>query len=306
MSFNLQLLNLFFGMCRGTHGLPLALHNLGYIPELVEPSFNNSEDRLVAPDLVLASAQIHHTVVLEWKSGANTEADQLQRYSQVTPADLIAKAYIHRNKCETHDVAIIGRDEHRVRIPIGVVDGGFGFPVLVTTLQGIEIIRNAFSSAQTDAAFRDLEVNWGTLPTTFFPLDNDSGLWEFAEHAIPHALEEMVKGSPRIMLDELGKRMIPLWDRMRPDHKGQLKQKIQRVMNRAAQVEFRIHFERGAMRGGAINTPHWNIIDNPLVGAADKRQKAWKAMLKKHQALIDYYRNPEGQEVLELNEGEAV
>src|SRR5713101_452057 len=81
LSFNLQLLNLFFGMCRGSHGLPRSLHDLGYIPELVESTFANSEDRPVVPDLVIASAQIHHTVVFEFKSGANTEADQLQRYS---------------------------------------------------------------------------------------------------------------------------------------------------------------------------------------------------------------------------------
>lgn len=78
-----------------------------------------------------------------------------------------------------------------------------------------------------------------------------------------------------------------------------------RVGQPPAQVEFQNHFQRGAARG-AVNTPHWDIIGNPLVGAADKRQKAWKAMLKKHQALIDYYKNPVRQEVLELEEGEQV
>jgi len=305
LSLNLQLLNLFFGMCRGTHGLPLTLHNLGYIPELVEASFNNSEDRPVAPELIIASAQIHHTVILEWKSGANTEADQLQRYSRVIPADLITKAYVHRSKCETHDVAVIGRDEHRLTIPIGIANPGYPFPVLVTTPQGMEIIHNTFSSAPTDAAFRPLVINWDTLPTTFFPLDSDSALWEFAEHAIPYVLEDMVGGSPRILLDELGRRMVPLWSRMRPDYRGLLKTKIQEVMNHAAQSEFGTHLQRGTARG-AIGAPHWDIINNPLVGAADKRQKAWKSMLKKHQALIDYYKNPVRQEMLELDEGEAV
>ena len=77
------------------------------------------------------------------------------------PQDLIAKAYIHVSKCATHDVAIIGKHEHRDTIPIGVVDGGYPFPVLVTTEQGIEIIHNAFSNEQTDAVFRPLlEVDW--------------------------------------------------------------------------------------------------------------------------------------------------
>src|SRR4051794_7650281 len=117
-------------MCSGTQGLPSDLHRLGYIPEAVETAFTNSEDRLVAPDLIIASAQAHHTVSFEWKSGANTEADQLQRYSMVEPSDLVAKAFVHVNKCATHDTAIIGKGEHRATIPIGVRDGGYNFPVM--------------------------------------------------------------------------------------------------------------------------------------------------------------------------------
>ena len=305
MTFNLQLLNLFFGMCRGSHGLPRSLHDLGYIPELVESTFANSEDRPVVPDIVIASAQIHHTVVFEFKSGANTEADQLQRYSVVVPNDLRAKALIHPAKCVTHDVAIIAKHEHRGTIPIGVVAGGYLFPVLVTTATGIEVAHGAFSSAPTDAVFRPLVVDWATLPTTFFPLDADSELWEFAEKAIPYVLEDMAKGVPRIRLDELAAHMIPLWTRMSPTYQTQIKDKIREVMNHAAQVEFSNHLER-APAGGVIHAPHWNVIENPLVGAADKRQRAWKAMAKKHQSLIEYYQNPHRQEVLELRAGDAL
>lgn len=91
--------------------MPPTLKELGYVPEAVENTFSNSDNRNVSPDLILASAQIHHTIVFEWKSGANTEADQLQRYSRVEPADLIGKAYIAVSKCTTHDIAIVAKDE---------------------------------------------------------------------------------------------------------------------------------------------------------------------------------------------------
>jgi hypothetical protein len=307
LSFNLKLLNLFFGMCSGTQGLPPGLHALGYIPEAVETTFTNSEDRNVAPDLIIASAQVHHTVCFEWKSGANTEADQLQRYSGVEPNDLVAKAFVHVNKCATHDIAIIGKDEHRATIPIGVQNGGYTFPVLVTTAAGMEIILNAFSHAPTDGVFRPLNVNWDTLPTSFFPLDGDSELWEFAEHAIPYVLEQMVKGAPRIRMDDLAKAMIPHYDRMRPDYKGQLKQKIQQVMDHASRAQFSTYLQRAPRAAaGVMQTPTWDVINNPLVGTVDKRQKAWKALQKKHQSLIDHFKNPQRQEVLEMDEGEAV
>jgi hypothetical protein len=278
---------------------------LGYIPEAVEPSFNNSEDCLVAPDLIIASTQLHHTIVFEWKSGRNTDADQLQRYSRVVPADLIAKAYIHVNKCATHDVSIIGQDEHRETLPIGVVNGGHNFPVMVTAAAGIEIIRNAFTSAPTDSVFRPLVIDWETLPMTFFPLDADSELWEYAEQIIPHVLEDMAKGSNRIVSNDLGAK-LHFWRDMRPDYKGLLKQKINQVMNHASRREFSKYLQRNTTARAVTQSLSWDIIDNPLIGASDKRQKAWKTMRKKQETLIAYFKGESRQEVLEMDDGQAV
>ncbi len=294
-------------MCKGTHGLPTTLHALGYIPEAVETTFSNSEDRNVSPDLIIASAQIHHTLVLEWKSGANTETDQLQRYSRIAPLDLIAKAYIHVNKCATHDVAIVGRDKHRETLPIGVQQGEYQFPVMVTTSQGMEIIYNEFSNVPTNSVFSPLLVNWVTLPTTFFPLDADSDLWEFAEQAIPIVLEEMSNGVPSIALDDLGKKMFRgMWDRMRPDYRGLLKQKIQKVIDQASRGQFSKHLQRNTTARAVSQSLRWDVLENPLIGAADKRQKAWKAMLKKQETLIDYFKDENRQEYLAMDGGQNV
>jgi hypothetical protein len=280
---------------------------LGYVPEAVETTFANSENRPVVPDLIIASAQIHHTVVLEWKSGANTEADQLQRYSRVVPADLIAKAFVHVSKCATHDVTIIGKGEHRATLPICVTNGGYIFPVMVTTATGMEIILNAFTNQPTDAVFRPLTVDWSKLPMSFFPLDADSELWEFAEVAMTIVLEEMANGSTRIIQNDLGKKMFKgMWDRMQPEYRGQLKQKIQQVMDQASRGQFSKHLQRNTTARAVTQSPSWDVLDNPLNGAVDKRQKAWRAMLKKQQAFIEYLQDPNRQEYLRLDGGESV
>jgi hypothetical protein len=295
-------------MCHGVPGLSDTLHSLGYIPEAVEVTFTNSEDRSVEPDLIITSHQLHHTVCFEWKSGRNTDADQLQRYSLVVPDDLIAKALVNSSKCTTHDVAIIGQGKHSETLRIGVTKGGYAFPVIITTPTGMETVLNAFTSAPTDAIFRPLTLDWEKLPTGYFPLDADSELWEFAEHAIPHVLEEMAKGATRIRLDDLGKKMFSHhWDRMRPPYKGLLKSKIQQVMDHASRSQFGRHLQIAPAAARArVNTRTWDVIDNPLMGIADRRQKDWKTMLKKHQSLIDYFKNPQRQEVLAMDEGQQV
>jgi hypothetical protein len=142
---------------------------------------------------------------------------------------------------------------------------------------------------------------------SFFPLDADSELWEFAEVAIPVVLEEMANGSTRISRDDLGKKMFRgMWDRMSPDYKGLLKQKIQQVMDQAARGQFSKHLQRNTTARGATQSPSWDVLDNPLNGAADKRHKAWRAMLKKQQALIEHFQNPNRQEYLGLDGGQVV
>jgi hypothetical protein len=42
------------------------------------------------------------------------------------------------------------------------------------------------------------------------------------------------------------------------------------------------------------------------MGAADKRVKVWKTMRKKQEALIAYFKGENRQEVLEMDEGQAV
>src|SRR5207248_2279842 len=129
LSFNTELMNALIGMTKGAAGLPRELRDVGYAARWIEFQFRNSAAELVRPELILASGQLSHALLFEWKSGANTEPDQLRRYSDVRPDDLRTKAFIGRNECTSHDVCVIGLAEFADRILIGIHNGGYRFPV---------------------------------------------------------------------------------------------------------------------------------------------------------------------------------
>jgi hypothetical protein len=126
-------MNLFIGMCKGVVGLPRNFRNLGYVDKWIELRFANSEQEQVTPELIVASRRIDHTILFEWKSGPNTEADQLRRYAGVTTADLRERAHLPPEETKAHDVAIIGRQEFAERFVIGIERGGYRFPVLLVS-----------------------------------------------------------------------------------------------------------------------------------------------------------------------------
>lgn len=97
-----------------------------------------------------------------------------------------------------------------------------------------------------------------------------------------------------------------MWDRMRPDYRGLLKQKIQKVIDQASRGQFSKHLQRNTTARAVSQSLRWDVLENPLIGAADKRQKAWKAMLKKQETLIDYFKDENRQEYLAMDGGQNV
>jgi hypothetical protein len=66
-------------MCKGAKELPGDLRRLGFLDRAVEMGFQNSARELVVPELIIASRQVRHALLFEWKEGANADADQLRR-----------------------------------------------------------------------------------------------------------------------------------------------------------------------------------------------------------------------------------
>lgn len=306
-NFNLQMMNLFLGMCRGVAGLPRDLRDLGYRDKWVEFKFANSRGEAVVPELVIASGRLKHTMLLEWKSGQNTDGDQLRRYAGVTPEDLRTRALLTAEESHAHDVVLIGLAEYEDRLVIAIDRDHHPFPVLVRDAEGLVPVRNGFRVGEADGVFRPkLLVDWGGVPTFLYPLDVASETWEFAEMVIPKVLEQMAQGAPRILLKEVAQAVVPCWGVVDRQHQQELEKKMFGVMDCACRRDFRAFFRRNKTAGSRTHTPTWDVVSNPLAGAPDRRQREWRGMRKRQEALIDFLRT--GREVpeqgeLELGEG---
>jgi hypothetical protein len=180
------MLNTWIGLCDGCAGLPDCFHQMGFAPEWIEGTFSNSQHEMVNPELVISSVKEQCTLLFEWKSGANTEADQLMRYAAVVSDDLVKGLHIGKKATAKHDIVVICRDENSGRIRIGL-ENKFRFPLLSVDLQGFTLLSNHFSAGNVDAQFKPtLSIDWDLAPTSYVPLDHASEFWEIAEAESPY------------------------------------------------------------------------------------------------------------------------
>ncbi len=301
MSLSLELLNLFIGMCKGTEGLPRDLFQLGYRDIAVEFRFANANGDTVHPELIVASEQTRHAILFEWKSGPNTDANQLARYAGVTRDDLRERAYLPPTQSEAHDVSVVGLSEHRDRITIGITRGGYDFPVVLRSTAGLETILNQFKVAETDSVFRPrLAIDWARVPSSFFPVDKDSPLLDFAALVMPVVFEEMAQGSSRILANYVGERIIRSWEIVDRQYQREVTQKISVILQRASNHEFSAYLRRNKAVSQRTGTQTWDVTDNPLYGASDRRAKAWRDFKRRQKALLDFFGGATVQQDLPL------
>lgn len=290
-NLNLALMNLFVGMCKGLAGLPRNFRNLQYVDKWIELRFANTDQEQVAPELIVSSRRLDHTILFEWKSGPNFEADQLRRYSRVTQDDLRERAGLAVEETGSHDVAVIGLQEHAERLTMGIAKGPYAFPLLLVTEDGLAIHENRFRPNETDAVFRPLlAINWGNVPNYFFPVDVDSESWEFAELVIPKVLELMGNGEARILQSDL-EETIHCWNVLSREYQGRLRTKLCDTLDRACQQQFEAYIRRNRERGARERLGHhWDIIDNPIAGSSDKRAKEWKKLGSLYKQFVEFLR----------------
>ncbi|MGB8540804.1 MAG: hypothetical protein WCD49_04120 [Candidatus Acidiferrales bacterium] len=288
---NLALMNLFLGMCKGAAELPRHFRVLGYSDKCVELGFQNSAGELVVPELIVASRRLGHSILFEWKSGPNTDEDQLRRYSEVTAADLLERATLSPEESASHDIALIGYEEFAERLAIPIDANSYPFPLLLVTDDGLDIFRNRFTPDDTDRIFRPrLEFDWDKVPSYFFPVDADFELWEVAELLIPRIMELMGQGEARVLITQL-EQAIPSWNIMAPPYRGRLRAKINTVMSHACERQFRAYIQLNR-DGGARNRlgPHWDIVNNPILAVSDRRNREWKRLGAQQKAFLDFLR----------------
>lgn len=254
-NFSLVIVNLFIGMCRGAAGVPRVLRDLGYEDKWIERQFPNQDFDLVHPELVLASRAENHTLLLEAKSGANTQTAQLARYDRVETADLRERLFLPHDETGSHDVTIVGLEEHEQRLRIGI-EGQYDFPLLVASNRGLALRLNEFQVVQLNTAFQPyLGIDWDSVTLSWIPFDHDSELWEVAEVVIPEVVARMVKREPRIEAAPICSSRSS-WAIIGRPEKNQMEAKVRQVFREAATNEFRSYLR---LRDGGLD-----VTNNPL------------------------------------------
>ena len=286
-NFNLAMLNLWIGLCRGVKGLPRSLRDLGYQVEWIEYHFSNSDLKRVKPDLILASDSAEHTLLLELKEGANTKADQLHRYSRITSEDLRERAFLGQASA-THDVTINGKGEHQERLIKGVEKSGHGFPVLVVIDTGIARCYSRFSYQKLNDVFDPvLEIDFSKCPLEFLPFDLDSEKWEVAERIVPEIITQMYEHEPRILANKIAQKAVKVWDIIGEETKKEYITKITDIVDQASRDHFKKYLKRNSHAAGRTQTPTWEIIRNPLNLGADKQRNEFKKLKRIQKAFIE-------------------
>lgn len=298
-NFNLQMLNLWIGLCRGEAGLPNDMRKLGYKDKWIELEFPNSQGQNVKPELIISSDNVAHTVLFEWKEGANTDADQLNRYAGVVSSDLVTKASLDRNEATAHDVCILGLIENKQRLQVGITKGNHPFPLLIVCADGISLEYNCFKKQNLSNAFTPkLNVNFSMLPTQIVPFDHNSQHWEIAEHIVPQIIEYMSRGEPCFTLDQIAQDCVPVWAAvMAPGYKKMLETKMTQVIDAAVKHEFHYYIKRDREAARRVKGPIWKIVYNPNSLQYDKRSREYKKLAKLQEQFITALRTGNHQPV---------
>jgi hypothetical protein len=264
-------------MARGVAGLPRILHSLGYREAAIEAKItfiSDSRTVTVCPELLLSSEMNRHTILLEVKSGRNTDNEQLARYGAVTREILHRVAGVFKGPAETFDVVINGDEQHAETLTLGVAKENYPFPIVVKTAEGLKLVYNEFKVDQLTQSFTEgLEIDWNSVPSNFIPIDAESELWEVADVIMPHVLALMAKRAPRILVSEICARACEgTWGVIGPKGQTDILNRVRKVLHAASMGEFKPFLKIDER----ANITYIRIENNPLEYDTTPRSRVFK------------------------------
>jgi len=289
LGFSLQMVNVWIGLCKGVAGLPRDVTLLGYQDKLIEWRFRTDTGELVCPDLIVASKEVGHCLLLEFKGGENASEDQLHRYAGVTRDALQQLAFLQPEETLTHDTVIVGAAEHGKRLKLAIVQSECAFPLVLAHSQSLRLAANSIGEARTDVIFRKggLRIDFSTAPMSFVPFDSESEDWEVANAVAPVLLEFMCMRRPRIAVDEICEQVFVLvWGAMGEPAKDNARSKIRSVLLMLADEAFSEFIRCGSSK-------HFEAVDvvkNPVDFRPDRRTAAFQKLQRSLAEFVESIR----------------
>lgn len=167
------LINYVIGFCKKTDTWIHPLEELGYDVQLIEQPIRlmATKTDLVKPDVVVVSNKLLHSLVFDCKSGKNVEADQVERYKQLTETDLLrwVEGKVYAKKGFSHEVCYVCLENHRTFVTSNMM----AFPVLSISNDRVSKTGN-FAKQPLDNKFKD-DVPIGSrmvAPLSYYPFSS--------------------------------------------------------------------------------------------------------------------------------------
>jgi len=268
------MLNLWIGMSRGVRELPQLLFDLDYREFAIEKKFLNSEGGQVQPELILTSESQQNCLLLEWKSGENTDTAQIGRYMAVD-SESLQRAFVSPTAASRHDVVYVGHMESEERLRIGLEATGSGFPLVLVSADELRLVLNTFEvGALTEGFSSGLGITLSSIPTGFVPIGPESEPADVAEVVMPKILEFMADRRSIITVDEVAMATCGTWGVLERPAREQIRIRIATALQDASREEFARYFSYSTASGGRLT-----IRDNPLELGATRRTAAYQALL---------------------------
>jgi hypothetical protein len=278
--FSRQVLNLMIGMCRGVPGIPRGLADLGYEDRWIDHKFRNQDGDIAHPDLLVSSRRMANTLLIELKSGANVEVDQLKRDSRVRSDDLVRGAFIDREASQTSDLLVVGQSVNVDRLQLGIDEASVATALVCTTDEGLELRSGRFTRPELETMLRPrLDIMWDRVPTYFVPIDAECEDWEIAEQLGPALLVRMQRREPSFGIDDLCRDVFELtWSILGRPAKDALRARFRIILRLAVDGPFGpfVRLNRDLIR----------VIDNPLPWGTAKATRAYRHLTDAQTALV--------------------
>ena len=212
MRTHLELVNLCVGMQKGFGSLPAPFRAHAYELAGVGVGFTLGDGSRLAPDVLLHAAQRRYSLLIEAKSGATLDAEQLARYRRCTAADIRDRAFCHVLPSGVHvvETLYVANDEHAEAILAAFAVAGTTVPVLSVSTNAFRLVGAQLNDAELDARLREgATFADEDFPSRFFlPIDEQSSASEAIDVVLAEVVAMIAGGLLRFRPEDVVARLV--------------------------------------------------------------------------------------------------
>lgn len=289
---NYEFINAFAGLCEDLKNWPNDLYKMGYRIVAVEPSFKNSTRGIVNPELVIASDDKNHSILIESKSGT-LDGNQHDRYRDVSAEDLAQGGNLPISKKETHifDISYLCDDSNETSVKKALAEKQSSFPLVnmnhkFEEATWIKKKSGDFNETDVDKLFtKGIKIPHNYPPVSLIPILSDPDFPDYlvAKMLLPQVVKFMVEGRRIFEVPTLLSEAIPyhLWDCFDKKEKDKIINKVTRILSMVSRDALKPYIRRvGIEEGGEVRgaVSRFKVVNELYKLSASERTNTLKKL----------------------------